>query len=188
MALDEVVRFLNDLVRELHIPHAYIGAVAASVRGRIRSTEDADLIILIDAEGIGSLLDALTARGIDLGSRRPEVHAKLATGRPAKIAWDERFSFDLRLAAYAIDLETLRRATEEPSRMGVTLRAAPAEELIVYKLARFAKRDKADIRGIIRSRGAQLHWCRIEVLATDYAKERSQPEILERLKDIRGWA
>jgi len=186
MPLEDVVDFINEFVKANAIPHFYMGSIASSIHGRARSTEDADLVLLSAPADVGAILDGIEAAGLSLGDRKGIVRQKLESGLPAKIAWDEIYSFDLRLASYSIDDEALNRAVIQKDLSGRELRVAPPEEIIVYKLARFIRRDKGDIKGILRAQES-LDWPRIERLAQQLTTERNDPKILANLKIIKGW-
>jgi hypothetical protein len=172
------------MLKKNNIEHVFVGALAAMAYGRPRATLDADIVLLVDFDKAEQVLAAIEEAGRDI-SRREYVLKKLQEGRPAKIIWDDIFSFDLRLASYGIDVEAIRRA-RTISLGDEVVRIAPPEEIIVYKLARFQGHDREDIRGILRTQKA-LDWERMEDLAEDLADQAEIPEIQDRLEQIKTW-
>jgi hypothetical protein len=185
--LKEAFIFINDLVRSERIDHVYIGALAATAHGRPRTTSDIDIVVVIHPKDIGKFLGLIEEYGLSLGERKEEIKRKLERGLPAKIPWDAAFSIDIRIATFTLDEEALSGAEDVSPRAGETFKVAPAEEIVVYKLARFARRDKGDIKGILQMQRGALDWGRIERLAKITADEAGKPEILNNLNTIKGW-
>lgn len=180
MSLREIVGFLNGFTEEYAIPHFYIGAIASNYHGHPRPTKDADLVIFIDPQAANDVVDSIEDAGILVQDRRKEVIEKLEEGSPAKFAWDKEYSFDLRVASYFIDEEALERSFLAKTREGFSVILPPPEEIIVYKLARFTKKDKADIEGMLAKQGF-LEWDHIDSLAESLAEEMGNYKILENL-------
>ena len=187
MPLGDVIDFVNGFVRKHDIPHVYIGGIAASILGRKRDTFDADVVIFIEPVGVPDLLDALEESGIALGDVRDKLGHQLEIGYPAKFLWDDQFSFDLRLGSVSLDFESLERSVPADGPEGREVVIPPPEEMIVYKLARFSKKDKNDIVGIIQKQKG-LDWNRIEALAVELAREAHLPKILENLDSLAALA
>lgn len=187
MPLEDTVKFINGTLRGAGIKHLYMGGIAASAHGEPRATKDADIVILIPPEDTAQLLDTIEANGLQIRNRR-RVQEKLQAGLPAKIVWDKKFSFDLRLASYDIDGHALERAQDilVPS-YGETLSIATPEDVIVYKLARFDDIDKRDIRKIIEIQNS-VDWAYVEERTVELAEEAKKPEMMGHLKTIRTWS
>jgi len=183
VSLGDVVGFATEVLRKSKIDYAVVGGLAVSARGQPRLTRDMDLIVSIRPKEVAAMLDAIEAAGLKI-PRRNSVEGKLKAGRPAKIVWDKKFSFDLRLATYRIDTEALRRA-EAVQVYGNDLVVIQSEELIVYKLVRFSPVDHADIVGIAGRQSGALDWKWIEKLAEDLADESGIAAILSNLSAVR---
>ena len=186
MPLADVARFVSELMQATESEYVVIGGVAASAVGEPRATKDVDVVVLVAPEKAENLLEAIEHKGLKI-SRRPEVLRKLKEGKPAKILWDKKFSFDLRLASYGIDAKALSRSILIAIlKLGVTLRIVSPEDLIVYKLARFEDIDKRDIRGVVRTT-EMLDWPYIVEETNTLAGEIGKPELLVRLAEILTW-
>lgn len=186
MPLADTVSFINKILRNAGIKHLYMGGVAASAHGEPRATKDADIVLLIDPADVPKLLDTIEQAGLPIRNRA-RVQQKLESGLPAKIVWDKKFSFDLRLASYAIDGHALDRVQEiAMEAFGETLSIATPEDIIVYKLARFDDIDKRDIQKMIDVQDS-IDWTYVEARTKELAVEASRPEMIERLRQARAW-
>ena len=183
MPLKDVARFVSDLMREIGADYVVIGGVAVSAVGEPRSTKDVDLVVLLPTSKAGELVALIEEKGRPV-SRRPSVLSKLRAGKPAKILWDKKYSFDIRFASFTIDGNALLRArTVNLPAYGTTLKVATPEDLIVYKLARFEDIDRGDIRKLIALNA--LNWKYIAEQTRILADEAEKPEMLERLVTIK---
>jgi len=186
MPLADTVSFINRILRDAGIKHLYMGGVAASAHGEPRATKDADIVILIDPADVSKLLDTIEKEGLPIRNRA-RVQQKLQSGLPAKIVWDKKFSFDLRLASYAIDGYALDRAQDmDVEAFGETMSIATPEDVIVYKLARFDDIDKRDIRKMIEVQDS-IDWSYVEARTKELSKEASRPEMMNSLRQVRSW-
>lgn len=109
---------------------------------------------IVDVHVVLPLSFEEAGRLVRLGERygfrpKPKASSKLAEGCPAKFAFSRRFSLDVRLASFTLDREAIRRA-QTFSLLGHSFRFSSPEDLIVYKLARWAPLDREDARHIIR--------------------------------------
>jgi hypothetical protein len=183
MPLADVVRFVSDLMRDLSIDYVVIGGIAVSAQSEPRATKD---VVLIQPDQVDSLLDEIERRGRPV-SRRAEVAEKLKSGSPAKIIWDRKLSFDLRLASYVIDENALEDGeVVELESYGTSLKVAQPEDLIVYKLARFDDLDKRDIRALIAQHyDLDVEYIRDQAEILD--SEVPGKGILDNLSQIESW-
>jgi hypothetical protein len=186
MPLADTVKFINELLRANKIDHFYIGGVAYSAYGEPRATKDADIVVVVPMENSEALLDLIEDAGLHVWNRRM-VLQKPKAGKTAKINWDRKFSFDLRCARLTLDEHALNRAIETHlTQFGQTLNLATAEDIIVYKLARFDDQDRIDIRSIIQVQD-RLDWKYIDSRTPELATETNRPELAPRLEEIKGW-
>lgn len=184
MQLDDVLEFVHDVLHRGEIQYVIVGGVAVGAAGYMRGTRDVDVIVLVEPDKVDSLLSLIEAAGLTI-SRRASVLEKLKKGLPAKIIWDQVYSFDLRLAMYGADVNALNRRYE--ARVGdQTFFVATPEDLIVYKLARFAGIDQQDIRMLIRLH-RNLNWPYIERTAIEFSDQAVIPQMKERLAIAERW-
>jgi len=183
MPLLDVVRFVGELVEETGIQYVVIGGFAVSTQVKPRATEDVDLIVLIGPERVDAFLDAIEKKGLSV-SKRPRVAKALKAGSAAKIIWDSRFSFDLRIANFTLDDNAINAAEEvRLDKLGVSLRVATPEDLIVYKLARYEPVDHADIKAIV-SQYRDLNWEYVREQAEILNEEWPGKGVHRNLKDV----
>jgi hypothetical protein len=185
MPLEEIAVFVAEVLPRASVEYVVIGGIAVGVFGKPRSTRDVDVVFAIPSERISNVLDELAGAGLVL-NHRANVEAKLKAGRPAKILWDKKFSLDLRLATFSIDLDAIAHAASVTFQ-GRRLAVARPEELIVYKLARFSDQDRGDIRNLMQIQAGALRWPRIKKLAGKLAEESGLTEIPGRLDTISRW-
>jgi predicted nucleotidyltransferase len=180
MPLTDVARFLSEFLKGDDIQYVVIGGLAVSVRGTPRATRDIDIVLLVSQEDTDSLLERIVAAGGEIPNPHRLVE-KLKVGSPAKVMWKGGYSYDLRLAAYSIDLDAIKWATKVEIVPGVYMKVCPPEQLVVYKLARFSHRDRSDIEEVVKA-NPRLDWKLVEDTAKILAKEAKRPEILVNLE------
>lgn len=186
MPLRDAIKFVNSLLRDNEIDHFYMGGVASSAHGEPRSTKDADIVVLVPQEGVEDLV-ALIDAGHHVWNRR-RVGEELKLGKTAKINWDRKYSFDIRLASFALDDHALERAEDAYApEYKETLRLATPEDLIVYKLARFDWQDHVDIGGVIKVQ-KQLDWPYIDARTEELSVDSGRPKMMSDLEVVHGWA
>lgn len=161
--------------------HVIIGGIAAALRGAPRTTADVDIVLLLppeEAERATQLCQEHGFRPADAAASR------LRAGHPVKFAFSPRFSIDIRLASFSIDRAAIRRAQEIPL-FGHPLRIATAEDLIVYKLARWNALDQEDVRHILARFGSSLDTAYVEEQIRLLAEEAGLPDLMARWTTIK---
>lgn len=143
------------------IQSAAIGALALSVWGRGRTTNDVDLKVDVAREDADRLLAALPA------TYRPTVddpRDMLDRVGFVFVKDPDDIRIDLLLADFSFDEEVLKRALDVEVAPGQTIRVCTAEDLVVYKLISTRARDFDDAENVILRQGRQLdvryieHW------------------------------
>ena len=180
-SMQEMLSRLKELLDELGAPYVIIGGLAAAILGIPRTTVDADVVLLLPSEEAERLVRLVEKYGFQ---PEPKALAKLTEGRPAKFAFSRRFSLDIRLASFTLDREAIRRARTFPL-LGHSFRFSSPEDLIVYKLARWAPLDQEDVRHILRRFGPSLAWSYIEEQVQRLSQEAGLPELPERWLNLR---
>jgi len=180
-SMQEMLSRLKELLDELGAPYVIIGGLAAAILGVPRTTVDADVVLLLPSEEVERLVRLVEKYGFQ---PEPKALAKLTEGRPAKFAFSRRFSLDVRLASFTLDREAIRRARTFPL-LGHSFRFSSPEDLIVYKLARWAPLDQEDVRHILRRFGPSLDWSYIEGQVQRLSQEAGLPELPERWRSFR---
>lgn len=175
-----------DLLNELHISYAVVGALAVAFHGVPRSTNDGDAIIwLKQTENSGrGLTERLEAAG---------YHAELRAGDPddpiigAIAIQDEHLNrMDLLLGIRGMDLAADERSVSG-NLFGASVRFAGAEDLIAMKVFAGGPSDIDDVQGILHVSGQSVDRELLSRLARQYGIDvKSQLDgILKNLGDVR---
>lgn len=170
--LQTVLIDICELLQEHGPPFALVGGVAASLRGRLRATEDIDLILLTDVDGALELVDRLN--GTAFQPLFPEYERVV---RSAYILALEHLpsaiTLDLAIGTSGFEQQIIRRAATIPI-ANLHVQVATAEDLILMKLLASRPQDDQDIAGILAVHGKSIDWVYCESVA------RELEEVIER--------
>lgn len=141
--LDRAVGRLAEAFAARSIRHALIGGLATSLRGRERSTKDADFLVDVPQIQLPGLLDDLIAKefSIDPAVVIPEFlrqHITAFSYGKIRIDW-------LRATVLPLYVRALADATPLEWSAGHSIRVATAEGLILTKMVAFRPQDQIDI-------------------------------------------
>ena len=149
--LERLRGFLDDWGR----PYALIGGLAIVARVRVRTTDDADVMLVVRP---GETRD-LIARARAHGYRFDEQNLDLAEGGLVRLAGvpseDGRLDLDLIYDDEPFVADVIARATEVDL-AGVTLRVATSEDLLLMKLDANRGQDLDDAIAIKDAFGDRL--------------------------------
>ena len=178
--------FLNRLVACLNdasVPHMLSGSLASSVHGEPRATQDVDLIVDLDADGLERLLAKL-----------PEEHYYVSTaaalGAVRSRSQFNIIDFETGWKADLIVLKNRAFSREEFARrrvadaLGVVVNIASPEDVILAKLEWAKKsggseRQLRDVCGILAAPGQQLDNAYLD----KWAVSLGVTELLEQVRD-----
>lgn len=168
---DALLEFAAILER-LGIDYAVVGSLASILYGEVRTTQDADLVVLIAADRVDALTQALQkAFYADSDSIRERIH----DGRSFNVLHLETmFKLDLfPIAAGSLDAQQLqrrRRIRIKPDSDRQIWVISP-EDLLLQKLRWFRRGGEVsdqqwrDILGVMRVQGDRLDWRLLETEA-----------------------
>jgi hypothetical protein len=145
-------------------PYCLIGALAVNAWGRLRATQDIDLLVLSQGTARTELTDALLARGFQLDTRwimqNPMAKDRvLRLGHPSHSG----IPLDLIFSADSHEVQTLARK-RTLHLLGVSAWVCSPEDLILLKLKVSRPHDFEDALGIVKNPHLQLdldylwHW------------------------------
>ena len=178
----EALAALTRALGKLPQPSMIIGGVAVILRGVGRHTVDIDSTIAGEGLAIDSLLAALAeqaivprAKGAEDLARRS--HVLLVKHSPTEIP------LDISLAWLPFELEALDVATEEDFG-GVPIRAARAEDLVIYKVIAWRARDREDAEQLLSLWGEQIDVTRVRDWVRQFAEVLEVPERIEEFETL----
>ncbi|MBN1444442.1 MAG: hypothetical protein JXA90_17145 [Planctomycetes bacterium] len=192
MSGDTVLASLATAVRcldELGVPYAIIGGAAMPAWGRIRATEDAGVLIFLDAadsrERRAAIVDALRRAGF--------AHMERADRRRVEDKEILFFWFPVRPQGFSIRLDLLlvedarykgvfdRAVTRRID--GLESRVASCEDLVALKLAAGRPVDIADARELLEINRGTIDRA---ALAASASSLECEAELATMLRDL-GW-
>jgi hypothetical protein len=150
--------------RSLSWDFCFIGGLAQQHWGEPRLTRDIDVTLLtgFDAAALAQQHRVLLVRsssGID---------------------------FDVSLAALPFEEEMIRRSKDAEYLPGIELRICSAEDLIVLKSFANRSQDWQDVSSVVTRQGsANLDWTQILSMLEPLVAVKEEPQILERLNNLR---
>ena len=177
-ALAALQRALN----ESGAPSMIIGGIAIIGRGVARDTSDIDAVVwghAIEPEALLALLarhDIKPREDDPIGFAR-QSHMLLVKHVPTGVTLDIAFSW------LPFEREAMARATEVDFG-GVPIRAATAEDLIIYKATAWRHRDRADIERLLTLYGPTIDSARVLDLVRQIGEALDDPQrvvILEKM-------
>ena len=180
-ALDSAISELAGFLEANGIPYMVIGGMANSVWGEARSTIDVDVSIW--AEGADS--DSITERLIAKFTPRSK-HSKefLDRTRVLVLKNSQGVELDVLYALLPYEKEAIERAVPITIQ-GKPVRFCTAEDLILHKILSERPKDREDVRGVLRRRGAELDYGYLDPRVRGIAEMLERSEISEFWEDLK---
>ena len=170
--LDRAVSRLAEVFAARSIRHALIGGLATSLRGRERTTKDADFLVDVPQVQLPGLLDDLIEKGFTID---PALAISEYVGRHITAFSFGRIRIDwLKAAILPLYARALADASPMPWSGDLTLRVATAEGLILTKMVAFRPLDQMDIVTLLTANRDEIHVGLIREQWSPYAD--SEPE------------
>jgi predicted nucleotidyltransferase len=144
-ALAEIARYLESR----GVPYATIGGIAASVWGRPRATQDADLTVLVPLEEERSFLEDLVRV---FPGRISDVIDFARKSRVALLTASNGIPLDVALGIPGYQEEMIQRAVSTEFDRGVSVRVCSPEDLIIHKAVAGRGQDRQDILAVLERR------------------------------------
>jgi len=176
---EEILRDALRLLDKLGVEYMLTGSFASNVYGRVRSTFDADVVVVLEPARLERLIESLGAEYYVDNVTLPEIQE--SGGKLNALHRPSGLKIDLFLAKTARDREALaRRRTIQLG--GAEIAVIAPEDLILAKLL-WAKeggsaRQVEDARGIIEVMGAELDREYLRLKAREIALEDALAQIL----------
>lgn len=150
---DSLADYLHAIVAALppSIPYCLVGALAVNAWGRLRATNDIDLLVLADVPARTELMDALRAHEfridetwLELNPMAKDVVMRLTHRSYPTIPLDLLFANDRQSQSALARKQALQL-------LGVSLYVCSPEDLILLKLKAGRPHDFEDVLGIIKN-------------------------------------
>jgi hypothetical protein len=172
-ALDACAKALRHLGR----PAMIIGGIAVIARGVPRQTVDIDATVWAEGLDVEAMLPTLAAerlipRTVDAVAFARERQVLLLRHEPTGTP------LELILAYLPFERAALNRA-DLVDFGGVSVPAATAEDLIVYKAVAWRDRDRSDIERLLVLHGRSIDVDRVRSLVREFATALEEPERVE---------
>lgn len=177
---------IREIVEQLDlnkIRYCLVGGLAATLRGRMRNTEDVDLVIVADVDEAIRFFHALPTD--QFGPLFPEAEQVARTACILALEHIEsQITLDLAIGMSGFEQQIVSRSESLPI-AGITINVATAEDLILMKLLAGRPQDEQDIAGIIATRGDTIDWDYCEAIASQL-QEAVAEDFVKRIREIRG--
>jgi hypothetical protein len=183
-----------DLIAEAHKFQGYcqslrwefcfIGGLALQHWGEPRLTRDIDVTILA---GFGNENEFVSAI---LKAYQPRLHGAAAFAQQHRVLLvrsESGIDFDISLGALPFEEQMIRRSKVAEYLPGIELRICSVEDLIVLKSFANRTQDWEDVSSVITRQGsANLDWDYILSSLEPLVAVKEEPQILERLNELRS--
>ncbi len=174
VSLVPAIRALCNLLNASRTPGMIIGAVAASLRGQARATEDVDVSVILDEAKLDRFLELACAEG--LRPRRPDA---IAFARRSAVLLLEheptRVGVDVTIGRLPFEREAVARA-EDVVIQDIRIPVATPEDLVIMKAVAHRPHDLEDIRAIVVA-NPRLDAARIRAAVGEFARTLDMPEL-----------
>ena len=155
-ALQRTLSDTLDVLMANRIQYALIGGLAASIRGRMRVTEDIDLVLDCNVNEALSLLNGLDETLLEPLFSNVEQVVRRSFILPLQHR-ETGITIDLAIGISGFEQQTIRRATIVKI-ASKNLRVATAEDLVLMKILAGRPQDDQDINGILDVQKEQFDW------------------------------
>ena len=179
----ETLRDASAWLAESGVPFALIGGLAATVRGRVRVTEDVDLLLACDLTAAAALLNGVETSPFEAAFEDAEQLLRTAFILPL----DHRETgvrLDLSVGLTLFEQEAVARA-ERQTLNGIQVFVITAEDLLVMKLLADRPKDQQDIEGIVETADERFDWDHCRRLTEEFDREAGL-NLTPRLDGLRG--
>lgn len=180
--LEAAIAALVESLRAQRVRGMLIGAVAASLLGRPRTTRDVDAVVWLERpREWARFLAGLRTHGIE-----PRIAAPLDFAARSRVLLlrhaPSGIDVDISLGALPFEEEAISRATERKvGRLRVPL--PTPEDLVIMKAIAHRPRDAADIEGLLDAH-PDLDATRVRRWVGEFAEALDAPELLTDLESL----
>lgn len=160
-----------DVLDELSIPYAVVGAMAASVHGVVRASIDADALLLVPAsKSLKNLESRLAALGLRVRHSRGSADDPIAGVLSSTDRHKNRV--DLLIGLRHFPKEASKRRMTVPF-MGSRLQVVGLEDFIAMKLYAGGPKDLDDVRNALLTQKSKIRLPLLRKIVKNYGAEPS---------------
>ena len=152
------------------IEYAVIGALAVSVHGVVRASQDADAVIHATVRELGEITKTLTDMGLKTDLRRGDIDDPI----PAMLLVSDKYNnrVDLLAGLKGMDASIYKRVVEvKIPGMAIPLRVACREDLIAMKAFAGGPQDLLDASRCVAVAGADLNLELLRRIVAGYGRD-----------------
>lgn len=160
----------------VHVPYALIGGFAVIAWGQPRTTQDVDVLLILDEHVIERLCDELARHGLEVGLADLRDAAR-EKGHVTIFDPGSRFHVDARPIRTETEAEQVRSAIGIDFK-GQRIQVARPEETIAFKLSYGSEQDLQDARSILIRQDTRLDMARLRELVARLGVERALDDLL----------
>lgn len=160
---------------EAAVSYALIGGFAVIAWGQPRTTQDVDVLLILDPHQVRGFHEALAKQGLD-ASEADFFDALRERSHVTILDASSHFHVDARAVRDAMETDQVRSAAAIDFK-GQTIRVARPEETVAFKLKFGSEQDLQDARSILIRQEGRLDMQRLRALAKKLGVEPSLDEL-----------
>ena len=176
----EVARRLADALEKAGISYAVGGAIAYGLHAPPRATNDVDLNVFVELDGLTPVFDALVSGGAEVNRDSARAMAAQRGDFAARVSGMRIDVFVPSIPLYASVVTRIRTAVL----LGRPIQVLSAEDITLFKLLFFRPKDISDIQRLVAFQGDALDHQYIRRWLVDMVGE--DDERVERWDSIAG--
>ncbi len=181
--LFQVAAAVQNLCQGQKWKFCFIGGLALQRWGEPRVTQDVDLTLLTGFGGEKTYIETLLRQ---FPARIENACQFALQNRVLLLKSASGIGIDIALGGLPFEASVVSRATQFEYLPKLSLLTCSAEDLIILKAFADRARDWADIEGIIIRQGNRIDWDYVDRQLRPLAELKEEPQILERLRELRG--
>ncbi|MFW6161185.1 MAG: hypothetical protein ACODAJ_00355 [Planctomycetota bacterium] len=181
--LIEAAAELQAFLRERGWRFCFIGGIALQRWGEPRVTCDVDATLLT---GLGEEERYVEKLLSHFEARRPDAADFALRNRVLLLRAGNGAAIDLALGGFPFEERMVGRASEVDFGSGVRLVLCSAEDLVILKAFAARLQDWADVKRILARQRGHLDWGYIDEQLPPLCELKGEPEIVDRLQDLRN--
>lgn len=174
-SLIEAVQEVQEFLKSNECSYMVVGGLAVQVWGKVRMTEDVDVIITLKPEEKTPFIDKLGNQFKLIPDNPLEF---LTETNVIPIQTKAGIRVDLILTGTDFERKAITRAKDIIPEAGFSIRVCSPEDLIVMKFISDRPRDREDVEGILLRSGDQMDHEYVRSWLKQFAQALNQPDLI----------